>query len=86
MMDYGPYYVLYKLKKLRADVAYLLGVVSYLLKVIAGGGPGGGGIILRDAPSDPEPAPDIPQKACVLAFRNQAPWKIWDPDNAVWLD
>lgn len=54
-------------------------------QLVAGGASGGNGLILRDAPSTPEPEPDNPDLPARLIFRNGAPELTWDPDFFTWI-
>ena len=84
MLDYGPFYVLYKLKRLRSQVAYLLGLMNSIKTEIINGG--SGSVVIRDTPTDPEPAPDAPAVNAILVFRDSSPWKVWDAANGVWMN
>lgn len=75
MLDYGPYYVLYKLKKLRAQVAYLLGAMSHINVVTTSTAK----VIIRDTQTLPtEPPPDDVTVVTLLFFRDGSVSKVWD--------
>lgn len=80
-MNYSDLFLLRLIKRHNDDIARIearLGVVYNNVMHL-------GGNILRDAPSDPEPAPEDVTRVWILSFRNQAPSKLWDNVNGTWI-
>lgn len=84
-MNYSDMYLLRLIKRLSERLALLEMRLGDVIGDVTNITSANSTMILRDAPSSPEPAPDRPDLICFLTFKNGAPGLIWNPDTLNWI-